>query len=95
MYKHQEQFLKVTQEYNRQIKLLLDMAEKSDRKKIALLTPILNKLKSSLQKLMNQQELFKKYINNPAKYKALLQPFVNLLDETKAEIERLDYEPKY
>lgn len=40
MYKHQEQFLKVTQEYNRQIKQLLDMAEKSDRKRIALLTPI-------------------------------------------------------
>lgn len=95
MYKHQEQFLKVTQEHNRQIKQLLDMAEKSDRKKIALLTPILNKLKSSLQKMMKQQELFKQYINNPAKYKALLQPFVNLLDETKAEIERLDHEPKH
>lgn len=95
MYKHQEQFLKVTQEYNRQIKQFLDMAEKSDRKRIALLTPILNKLKSSLQNLINQQELFKKYINNPAKYKALLQPFVDLLNETKAEIERLNHEPKH
>lgn len=27
MYKHQEQFLKVTQEYNRQINLILGMAE--------------------------------------------------------------------
>lgn len=40
MYKHQEQFLKVTQEYNRQISLLLDMAEKSDRKQIEQLTPM-------------------------------------------------------
>lgn len=95
MYKHQEQFLKVMQEYNRQIKQLLDMAEKSDRKRIELLTPILNKLKSSLQNLMNRRELFKKYINNPAKYKALLQPFVDLLNETKVEIERLDHEPKH
>lgn len=50
MYKHQEQFLKVTLEYNRQINLLLGMAEKSDRKRIEQLTPILQKLKSSLQK---------------------------------------------
>lgn len=84
-----------TKDYIQQIKQLLDMAEKSDRKRIALLTPILNKLKSSLQNLINQQELFKKYINNPAKYKSLLQPFVDLLNETKAEIERLNHEPKY
>lgn len=95
MYKHQEQSLKVTQEYIRQINQLLDIAEKSDRKRIALLTPILNNLKSSLQNLINQQELFKKHINNPAKYKALLQPFIDLLNETKAEIERLNHEPKH
>ena len=40
MYKHQEQFLKVTQEYNRQISLLLGMAEKADRKQIEQLTQI-------------------------------------------------------
>lgn len=40
MYKHQEQFLKVTQEYDRQISLLLGMAEKADRKRIEQLTPI-------------------------------------------------------
>lgn len=45
MYKHQEQFLKVTLEYNRQINLLLGMAEKSDRKRIEQLTPILQKLR--------------------------------------------------
>lgn len=95
MYKNQELFLKVTQEYTIQIKQLLDMAEKSDRKRIGLLTPILNKLKSSLQNLLNQQELFKKYINNPAKYKALLKPYVDLLNETKSEIERLNHEPKH
>lgn len=53
MYKHQEQFLKITQEYNRQISLLLGMAEKANRKQIERLTPILQKLKSSLQKLIN------------------------------------------
>ena len=61
MYKHQEQFLKVTLEYNRQINLLLGMAEKSDRKRIEQLMPILQKLKSSLQKMVNQQEKFKQW----------------------------------
>lgn len=89
MYKHQEQFLKVTQEYNRQISLLLDMAEKSDRKQIEQLTPILQKLKSSLQKMVNQQEKFKQRVQNSGKYKALLQPYISLLDETRAEIEKV------
>lgn len=88
MYKHQEQFLKVTQEYNRQIKLILDMAEKADRKLIEQLIPILQKLKGSLQKMMNQQERFKRNINNPAKYKAMLQPYIDLLKETATEIEK-------
>ena len=95
MYKHQEQFLKITQEYNRQINQLLDLAKKSDRKQITHLTEILNKLQNSLQNLQKQQELFKKHINNPAKYKALLQPFIELLDETNIEIERLNREPKH
>lgn len=89
MYKHQEQFLKVTQEYNRQISLLLDMAEKSDRNQIEQLTPILQKLKSSLQKMVNQQEKFKQRVQNSGKYKALLQPYISLLDETRAEIEKV------
>ncbi|WP_455505707.1 hypothetical protein [Gemmiger formicilis] len=89
MYKHQAEFLKVTQEYTRQINLLLDMAEKSDRKRIEKLSAILQKLKSSLQKLTNQQEDFKRYINNAAKYKAMLKPYIDLLESTKAEIERL------
>lgn len=89
MYKHQEQFLRVTQEYIKQINLLLDMAKKSDRKKIAQLTPILQKLKSSLQKMRNQQERFRRYINNPVKYKALLQPYIDLLKETAIEIEKV------
>lgn len=84
-----------TKDYIQQINQLLDLAEKSDRKQIAHLTEILNKLKSSLQNLISQQELFKKHINNPAKYKALLQPFIDLLNETKAEIERLNHEPKH
>ena len=97
MYKHQEQFLKVTQEYNRQISLLLGMAEKADRKRIEQLTPICSfqcwphnrTLKSSLQKIMNQREKFKQCVHNPGKYKALLQPYIDLLDETKAEIEKV------
>ena len=89
MYKHQEQFLKVTQEYNRQISLLLDMAEKTDRKQIKQFTLILQKLKSSLQKMINQREQFKQCVHSPGKYKALLQPYIDLLDETKAEIEKV------
>lgn len=89
MYKHQEQFLKITQEYNRQISLLLGMAEKANRKQIERLTPILQKLKSSLQKLINQQERFKQCVQNSGKYKALLQPYISLLDETRAEIEKV------
>lgn len=89
MYKHQEQFLKVTQEYNRQISLLLGMAEKADRKQIEQLTQILQKLKSSLQKMTNQQERFKQCVHNPGKYKTLLQPYIDLLDKTKAEIEEV------
>lgn len=89
MYKHQEQFLKVTQEYNRQISLLLGMAEKANRKQIEQFTPILQKLKSSLQKMTNQQKRFKQCVHNPGKYKALLQPYISLLDETKAEIEKV------
>ena len=81
MYKHQEQFLKVTQEYNRQISLLLGMAEKSDRKRIEQLTPI--------QKMVNQREKFKQCVQNSGKYKALLQPYISLLDETRAEIEKV------
>ena len=89
MYKHQEQFLKVKQEYKMQISLLLGMAEKADRKQIEQLTQILQKLKSSLQKIMNQREKFKQCVHNPGKYKALLQPYIDLLDETKAEIEKV------
>ncbi len=89
MNKQSEQFSKITQEYIRQISLLLGMAEKSDRKRIERLTPILQKLKSSLQKMINQQEQFKQCIQNPGKYKALLQPYIDLLDETKAEIEKV------
>ena len=89
MYKHQEQFLKVTLEYNRQINLLLGMAEKSDRKRIEQLMPILQKLKSSLQKMVNQQEKFKQCVQNSGKYKALLQPYISVLDETRAEIEKV------
>lgn len=89
MNKQSEQFSKITQEYIRQIKLLLDMAEKANRKRIEQLTPILQKLKSSLQKMTNQQEQFKQCVHNPGKYKALLQPYIDLLDETKAEIEKV------
>lgn len=95
MYKHQELFLDTTKEYTRQINLLLDMAKTADRKQIQRLHPILEKLKSSLQNLTRATPGFKRYINNPVKYKTLLQPYIDLLEETKSEIERLQYEPKH
>ena len=78
-----------TKEYIRQINQLLDIAEKSDRKQIFRLTDILNKLKSSLQKLQKEQPRLKQYINNSAKYRAIMQPYIDLLAETKAEIEKV------
>lgn len=84
-----------TKDYIQQINQLLDLAEKSDRKQIANLTEILNELKSSLQKLIKEEEQLKKYINNSVKYRAIMQPYIDLLNETKTEIERLNHEPKH
>lgn len=97
MYKHQELFLNTTQEYTRQINQLLDMAKGADREQIKRLSSVLDKLKSSLQKLTGESEKFKRYINNPVKYRAMLKPYIKLLDETKAEIEKLGvkYESKH
>ena len=101
MYKHQELFLNTTQEYTRQINQLLDMAKGADREHIKRLSSVLDKLKSSLQKLTGESEKFKRYINNPVKYRvkyrAMLKPYIKLLDETKAEIEKLGvkYESKH
>lgn len=89
MYKHQIQFLKVAQGYNQQIGMLLDIAEKADQKQIQQLNPILEKLKSSFQELVNQQDQFRQCFFNPKKCKALLQPYITLLEETKAEIEKV------
>lgn len=89
MLNHQKLFLDTTKEYTRQINQLLDMAVTADRKQIMQFTLILNKLKSSLQKLQKQQPKFKKYITDPAKYESLLKPYISLLESTKAEIERL------
>lgn len=78
----------IAKEYIRQINQLLDIAEKSDRKQLAHLTEILNKLKSSLQKLQKEQPRLKKYVNNPVQYKAITQPYLDLLASTKTEIEK-------
>lgn len=88
MLKHQEQFLKITKEYTRQINSLLDAAQTADRKQIQRLQPILEKLKSSLQKLTSEAGKFKRYANNPPKYKAALQPYISILETTKMEIEK-------
>ncbi len=64
------------------------MAENADRKQIKQFTLILQDLKSSLQKMLNQQGKFKQYINNPAMYQALLQPYIDFLERTKTEIEK-------
>lgn len=96
MYKHQELFLNTTQEYTRQINQLLDMAKGANREQIKQLSSVLGKLNSSLQKLTGESEKFKRYINNPVKYKAMLQPYMKLLEETRAEIERMmKNEPKH
>lgn len=89
MNKNLKLFSDTTKEYTRQINQLLDIAEKSDRKQISRLTDILNKLKSSLQKLQKEQPRLKRYINNSAKYRAIMQPYIDLLAETKAEIEKV------
>ena len=78
MQKHQAEFMKVVKEYNQQINMLLGMAQ----------TEILNRLKGSLQKLTMQQNEFKRYIANPVKYNALLQPYISLLEQTKQEIQK-------
>ena len=70
--------MKVVKEYNQQINMLLGMAQ----------TEILNRLKGSLQKLTMQQNEFKRYIANPVKYNALLQPYISLLEQTKQEIQK-------
>lgn len=71
-------------EYNQQINMLLGMAQTANRRQ----TEILNRLKGSLQKLTMQQNEFKRYIANPVKYNALLQPYISLLEQTKQEIQK-------
>ena len=88
MQKHQAEFMKVVKEYNQQINMLLDMAQTANRQQLSRLTEILNRLKSSLQKLTMQQNEFKRYIANSAKYNALLQPYISLLEQTKQEIQK-------
>ena len=84
MQKHQAEFMKVVKEYNQQINMLLGMAQTANRRQ----TEILNRLKGSLQKLTMQQSEFKRYIANPVKYNALLQPYISLLEQTKQEIQK-------
>ena len=88
MQKHQAEFIKVVKEYNQQINMLLGMAQTANRRQLSRLTEILNRLKGSLQKLTMQQNEFKRYIANPVKYNALLQPYISLLDQTKQEIQK-------
>lgn len=76
MQKHQAEFMKVVKEYNQQINMLLGMAQTANRRQLSRLTEILNRLKGSLQKLTMQQNEFKRYIANPVKYNALLQPYI-------------------
>lgn len=89
MYNYQRLFLSITAEYTRQINQILNMAAMADKKQIMQLTFILNKLKSSLQKLQRRQPQFKKCTGDPAKYESLLKPYISFLESTKVEIERL------
>lgn len=95
MYKHQKEFLKVAQGYNQQIGLLMNIAARSNRKQMEHLMPIAQKLKSSFQKLVDQQDQYKRSAFNLQKSKAILQPHIDLLTETKVEIERLNHELKH
>lgn len=87
--KHQELFLKTTKEYSRQMNQVLDMVEKANPVQIRQLLSVSKKLKSSLQKMNGQQGVFKRYVNNAAKYTAMLQPYIDLLEETRAELEKI------
>jgi hypothetical protein len=87
--KHQELFLKTTKEYSRQMNQVLDVVEKANPVQIRQLLSVSKKLKSSLQKLNGQQGVFKRYVNNAAKYTAMLQPYIDLLEETRAELEKI------
>jgi hypothetical protein len=91
--KHQELFLKTTKEYSRQMNQVLNMVEKANPVQIRQLLSVSKKLKSSLQKLNGQQGVFKRYVNNAAKYTAMLQPYIDLLEETRAELEKIGVKP--
>lgn len=85
---NQMQYLNTMQEYNRQITQLLDMAEKADRAQIGRLSDIMKKLKSSLQKFSSESGKFRRYISSPPKFEAMLKPYKDFLEGTKAEIEK-------
>ena len=97
MNNHQTLYLNTVQEYNRQIMQLLGMGAQADRKELERLSGIMKKLKSSLQKLNSETDKFKRYVNNPSKYKAALKPYIEFLETTKAEIEKVgkQHEPEY
>jgi hypothetical protein len=93
MQKHQELFLRTTKEFLRQTNQVSDMMEKASPEQGKQLLAVMNKLKSSLQKLNGQQGVFKRYVNNAAKYTAMLQPYIDLLEETRAELEKIGVKP--
>lgn len=88
MYNHQMRYLAVTKEYNRQIKQLLDMAEKANREQMVILFDIMKKLKSSLQKLSAEHEKLRRYVNNPCQFNIMLKPYEDFLEKTRAEVEK-------
>ena len=80
--------MEVVQEYNQQIGMLLGMTQTANRRQLSRLIEIMSRLKISLQKLAMQQNEFERYIANPVKYNALLQPYISLLEQTKQEIQK-------
>ena len=88
MQKHKAEFMEVVQEYNQQIGMLLGMTQTANRRQLSRLIEIMSRLKISLQKLAMQQNEFERYIANPVKYNALLQPYISLLEQTKQEIQK-------
>ena len=88
MQKHKAESMKVVQEYTQQINMLLGMAQTANDRQLSRLIEIMSRLKISLQKLAMQQNEFERYIANPVKYNALLQPYISLLEQTKQEIQK-------
>lgn len=86
----QMRLLNTLQEYNRLILRIIDLGAAADCGERERLSGILKKLRGSLQKLQFECKSGKirRYAGSPARCAAALQPYVDFLETTKAEIEK-------